>query len=544
MKLSEDTEDLIKKYVEKKYLNEIMNNMRSEILHKFSEHLETDGKVHTNKKELMNFWLDAHVGQYYSEVQEYCADDWESDVEVWIPIHGVVHLKPEIQFLLSLPIIQRCNGIKQLSTAYTIYPGAKHTRDEHQLGTLFLMQLICRHLIKEKAINENEQVTLEVAALIHDIAHPPYGHSLDPIKEILIPKRIYSYDKKIDKSLLNLYLTDDKFQLKKAIESIDTINIDLLKSVLLFENDSDHFSPAYCDLIDSKVDIDRMDYLQRDALHTGRNDDFDPTKIQHMIDHSHFCELTYKNKRGITGTRISLGFDVALTSTLTQFLRTRRNMYAEIYEADDKVILDEVIVHAIYHTLLRHYNFQRNDVTEKLLFLTDCQLDGFLEFFSPNSIYNVFNSQLSGKLLFSSINKYLLVGDETDFLVALKDAVTTYSKLSGFLNKYTDEIEFSKKIGATIGENDIPPILFCLPHYLPKEEPELEDDEREGLKNDLVIIKDDGTCGYFKDISIIEKERDPSLNKFILICKKDIGNQDKICEQFEEYILENYGETK
>jgi len=316
-----------------------------------------------------------------------------------------VHLKPEIQYLLNIPIVRRCNAIKQLSTAYTIYPGAKHTRDEHQLGTLFIMQKFCEHLIAEGAISEKDQITLEIAALIHDVAHPPLGHTLDSIKEILIPPNrdsvSYSYDRKIDKTLLEIYLTDENYQLKQAIESIGTLNINLLKSILLNKSDtSDELFTAYGDLLDSEIDADRMDYLMRDGVHTGENKSID---LMRIIEHSHFCELSDDGK-----TRTSLGFSEDIEDELNLFLIERKNMYKKVYENDDKVILDEIIVHGIFCMLKSHYGQEKNDITKRFLLLTDCELNVFLEFFSPSLIYHQINSQLNGRPLYSLISKYNL----------------------------------------------------------------------------------------------------------------------------------------
>lgn len=541
MKLTKDGVSLLTFYAEEKLLQDIENKNKSEILNQFSEIFpDIHSKTQTDKISLMELWLKARVNQYFTQIEKYDQKDWKNDATVHIPIHGDVHLKPEIQYLLNIPIIRRCNAIKQLSTAHTIYPGAKHTRDEHQLGTMFIMQKFCEHLINKKYISKEEQITLEVAALIHDVAHPPLGHSLDSIKEILIPPNkdriIFSYDKKIDKTLLEIYLTDENYQLKHAIESIDTINVDLLKSIL-FNKSKESYPAAYSDLLDSEIDADRLDYLPRDGIHTGKNKAID---IIHIIDNSHFCELKEGSK-----TRISLGFNEQIVDDLNLFLTERKNMYKQVYENDDKVVLDEVIVHGIFSTLKLHYGQVNNEITKKILLLNDCELNGFLEMFSPNLIYGQINSQLNGKPLYGLISKYNLQ-DKTniDFYKALKEAVTIYSKLAGFSDKIKDEIELSKLIGLEVDQPDleIPPILFSLPHYIPSDginESHKREGNQRGL-DDLVLIKSDGSCGYFENLSDIKKEKDPSLNKLLLIGKKDLIQDDSINDEFKDFIISKY----
>ena len=181
MKLSDEAKRILHN------LPELDNNKTSDILKEFSRIFNNIDEVSkTDRIKLMELWLDAHTEKYFKEVTKYDESEWESS-SVHIPVHGSVQLKPEINYLLKLPIIRRCSFIKQLSTAYTIYPGAKHTRDEHQLGTLYVMKQFCDHLAEKGDLDKKLQLTLEVAALIHDVAHPPLGHSLDSIKEILIP---------------------------------------------------------------------------------------------------------------------------------------------------------------------------------------------------------------------------------------------------------------------------------------------------------------------------------------------------------------------
>lgn len=543
MKISQEAKKILESYVKEKILPDLENEKKSLILKKFSEIFPKIEEItQTERIKLIDLWLDAHVGKYFNKMEEYKETKWNGD-EIYIPINGSVRIKPEIKYLLNIPIIRRCNAIKQLSTAYTIFPGAKHTRDEHQIGTLSVMQRFCKHLIEEKAIQDKDQLTLEVAALIHDVAHPPLGHSLDSIKEILIPRSALSShfksEKKMDKALLEIYLTDENYQLKWAIESIRAINNDLLKSMLLenYEN-AYKFSPAYTDLLDSEIDADRMDYLLRDAIHTGKKGNFD---IDNIIQNSHFCELKDGDK-----TRISLSFNEKIVRELTSLLAFRKNMYEEVYENDDKVILDEIIVHVIYSTFYIYYGIHNNEVTKKFLLLTDCELNDFLKLFSPSSIFTVYDSQLNSKPEYSLIKKYDLYDGNSDFSRALKEAVSKYSKVFGFNLKFKDERDFSEylEIMSDKDENhEIPPILFSLPHYIPSQKDENYEREAKkigGLK-DLVLRKSDGSCGYFTDLSRITKEKDPSLNKFILIGKVDSSQKDNIIRKFEEFIKARYG---
>lgn len=536
MKLTKEAKNLLDNYANEKLSADRENNIKSAIFKKFSEifpYIPTQTQI--SKVELMKQWLNAHVDQYFTSIKKYDPTEW-NESEVWIPVHEIVDITPEIQYLLNIPIVRRCNAIKQLSTAYTIFPGAKHTRDEHQLGTLSIMRKFCMHLIDQGDISKDDQTTLEVAALIHDIAHPPLGHSLDSIKEILVPSHIFSYDRKIDKTLLEIYLTDGKYQIKSAIESIKAINVDLLKSIFFRTNG---YPPAYGDLLDSEIDADRLDYILRDGIHTGKTKD---VKLDNIIRHSHFCELKSENKK-----RTSLAFEEEIEGDLLAFLNDRKNMYEQIYEKDEKLILDEVIVHGIFCMLKLHYGQTNNEITEKFLLLTDCELNGFLNLFCPSTICSQLNSQLNGKPIYYLIDKYNLQEQTNpEFTKALKRAVAYYSKIGGFLHKVNDEIKFSKYCDIECNEPsiEIPALLFSLPHYIPSDDELVENYDREGTRKrglkDLVLRKSDGSCGYHKDVSKTRKEKDPSLNKFLLIGRKESIQADSITQKFEEFMISQY----
>jgi len=225
-------------------------------------------------------------------------------------------------------------------------------------------------------------------------------------------------------------------------------------------------------------------------------------------------------------------------------------MYEEVYENDDKVILDEVIVHIIYCTLSLYYGLKNDDVTKKFLLLNDCEFNEFLELFSPSSIFKQYSSQLYDKSAYTLIKKYNLYDDNSsDFSRALKEAVLKYSRVFGFDLKFKDERQFSEylKIMSDGDEtHEIPSILFSLPHYIPSqnsENYEREGKRKRGLK-DLVLRKSDGHCDYFINVSGITKEKDPSLNKFLLIGKEEGVEKDDIIEKFEKFITERYGGQK
>ena len=103
------------------------------------------------------------------------------------PVHGDVYLSHEELAVLDTREMQRLRGIKQLGTAYLVYPGAVHTRFDHLIGALHVTGKMIDSVNKNAeldpsgclAIGEGEARIIRLAALIHDITHIPFGHSIE-----------------------------------------------------------------------------------------------------------------------------------------------------------------------------------------------------------------------------------------------------------------------------------------------------------------------------------------------------------------------------
>ena len=79
--------------------------------------------------------------------------------------------------LVDTPEFQRLRGVHQLGTAYFVYPGAVHTRFEHSLGTCWLTSQMLDRLQIE--VSDHDRMATLAAALVHDVTHVPYGHTLE-----------------------------------------------------------------------------------------------------------------------------------------------------------------------------------------------------------------------------------------------------------------------------------------------------------------------------------------------------------------------------
>lgn len=109
------------------------------------------------------------------------------------PVHGDIRLTAEELAILDTPEMQRLRGVRQLGTAYLVYPGAQHSRFEHSLGTMHLTQVMIEAINRNRAqapgeligIAADEARILRAAALVHDITHIPFGHHIEDASGIL-----------------------------------------------------------------------------------------------------------------------------------------------------------------------------------------------------------------------------------------------------------------------------------------------------------------------------------------------------------------------
>src|ERR1700733_15000840 len=97
------------------------------------------------------------------------------------PIYGFITIPDGIIYqLIEHPYFQRLRRIQQLGISYLVYPGAIHTRFQHALGAMHLMQNAIETLrSKGIEITDQESESAKIAILLHDVGHGPFSHILE-----------------------------------------------------------------------------------------------------------------------------------------------------------------------------------------------------------------------------------------------------------------------------------------------------------------------------------------------------------------------------
>lgn len=165
------------------------------------------------------------------------------------PVYGFLRFpEPFLIQLIDHSWFQRLRNIKQMGMAYLVYPGATHSRFQHSMGACYLMKKAIEELrIKDIDITDEEALAAQIAILLHDVGHGPYSHALEhTLVEGIKHERIS-------------YIIMQ--QLNKEFEGKLDRAIEIFKQT--------HPKKYLNQLVSSQLDVDRMDYLNRDSFYTG-----------------------------------------------------------------------------------------------------------------------------------------------------------------------------------------------------------------------------------------------------------------------------------
>ena len=212
------------------------------------------------------------------------------------PIYGFIAIETDLILqLINHHFFQRLRRISQMGLSSLVYPGSHHTRFEHALGAMHVMQKAIQVLIgKGVSITTEENEAMQIAILLHDIGHGPFSHASE---KILL--------RGIDHEAISLNV-------------IKQLNLEfdgrLDKAIKIF---TDRYPKKFMhQLVSGQIDVDRLDYLKRDSFYTG------------------VTEGNINTNRIITMMHVqnqNLVFESKGVHSLEKFLLARRLMYWQVY---------------------------------------------------------------------------------------------------------------------------------------------------------------------------------------------------------------------
>ncbi len=293
------------------------------------------------------------------------------------PIYGFIMVpKGILTDLMDHPWFQRLRRIKQLGLSHFVYPGAVHTRFQHALGAFHLITKSLEALkLKGYKITPEEMEAAQIAILLHDVGHGPFSHVLE---HSLVP---------VDHENLTLLIMQD---LNKEFNGALDLAIQIFQKKY----------PKYflSQLVSSQLDVDRMDYLNRDSFFTG--------VAEGTIGYDRIL-----NMMGIDNER--LVFEEKAVLSIESYLSARRLMYWQVYMHKTSLMAEHMLQ----------------------VLLSLCKLEAEMVPLAPKGLhYFLYEKKQKGNLEdpASLLNAFKNI-DDNDIEMLLKNCIHSADKLIAYL---------------------------------------------------------------------------------------------------------------
>jgi HD superfamily phosphohydrolase len=224
--------------------------------------------------------------------------------EIKDPVHGYVYItEAEKQLIDSYPV-QRLHRLRQLAGSEFVYSGANHTRFEHSIGVMYLAGKLTENQNLSQLLSEDEIQIVRMAALLHDVGHGPFSH----VFEHLLVKFLNKTHEDMTRWIIQ------KSELRDIISGLG-YDPDAIGKLAVGE--LRRRGKAFLDqIIQSAVDVDKLDFVVRDTYHTGAEYGYvDIFRLIHMLD--------------VLGENLAV--DVGALSALESFVLARLESFRSIY---------------------------------------------------------------------------------------------------------------------------------------------------------------------------------------------------------------------
>lgn len=259
------------------------------------------------------------------------------------PIHGVIYINQEERVVIESPAFQRLRMIKQLGFADFAFPGATHSRYAHSLGAMNFAGIMFDRVFAEFPLSDPHRSlfrqAVRLAALLHDIGHPPLSHTT----EMIMPKKNAlfgdgndtrasheDYTLKIIRDSSLGVLIQEQFGEEIKAMIVGLVSNNQIDDLCML--DGLNYGPLLHQIISSEIDADRMDYLLRDSFFCGVNyGKFDSAWLNDNL-------IAVEENQ-----QLYLGIKARAIFAFEDFLLSRYHMFASVYLHHTPVIMEKML---------------------------------------------------------------------------------------------------------------------------------------------------------------------------------------------------------
>jgi uncharacterized protein len=229
-------------------------------------------------------------------------------------IHGNIRFDGIFLKLLNSPELQRLSSIKQLGLAHLVFPGAHHTRVEHSFGAFHMASQIAESI----HLSDEEKKIAKCAALLHDIGHGPFSHTLESILRNSLNVDHVDLTQKLITGQYSIFQEDEKQfaqHTQPVADILENHHIDTQTISDMIKGNIKN-KPYLTQILNSVIDVDQLDYLLRDAYYTG--------VAYGMIDTQRFVQTVRIHQDQLALNRKGVG-------VVENILMARALMYSSVY---------------------------------------------------------------------------------------------------------------------------------------------------------------------------------------------------------------------
>jgi uncharacterized protein len=399
-------------------------------------------------------------------------------------LHGSIDVSEIEDLVVSHVYFQRLRRIKQTALLFYVFPGAMHTRFEHSLGTLYLADRGWQKILdnKERFLNSYKPIAkaskfnvifkalknvetsvylrqvLRLAALLHDVGHPPLSHSgewfLPKGERVLVhnkdlPEYLkkyikeYFFNKKVSHEVYSLMIMDrilrdvlDKNKLEYSISPQDVASI--MNSNIPPKSDSPikkfKLRDIFGELIGGSVDVDRMDYLLRDARQCGVSYGvFDADRILDTL------SLYYSEQ----DDSYHLALRFSGLAAFEDYLRARQSMYYQVYFHKTAVACEAMLRYVSnfiedWNLPANIYKYMEHDDTNIYSTLREQIKRGPQQEFLLRTLKGIFRERLLWKRVYEFSTLASKNNLKNNILKALDKENIIYTAISSSMNTVVD----------------------------------------------------------------------------------------------------------